>query len=105
MTHPASNDLTLVIVKHIQPATTVVVHVPTMMTNGTRMFMSLGLALLGPHSGAKPGGRDQALACETLLVDSPPTGRFMRDKCNVLWVAGGLDDTIPGSKPYACAGG
>lgn len=74
--------------------------------------MSLGLALLGPHSGASPGGRDQALACETQPgngnVDPSSAGRFMRGKCNVLWVmvvAGGLDDTILGSKPYACAEG
>ncbi|KAI3364639.1 hypothetical protein L3Q82_011422, partial [Scortum barcoo] len=39
-----------------------------------------------------------------LPVGSPPAGRSMRGRCNVVWVAvvaGGLDDPIPGTKTLA----
>ncbi|KAI3366556.1 hypothetical protein L3Q82_000477 [Scortum barcoo] len=52
-----------------------------------------------PASSARNGG-DVA----RLPVGSPPAGRSMRGRCNVVWVAvvaGGLDDPIPGTKTLA----
>lgn len=44
---------------------------------------------LGAETRRLPARPSQEMATWILLVDSPPTGRFMRDKCNVLWVVGG----------------
>ncbi|KAI3355764.1 hypothetical protein L3Q82_004337 [Scortum barcoo] len=90
----------------------------------SRTVTSPGLALPGPHPGARPGvgarrrapggrvfahgtrpGSAQKMATWARLpVGSPPAGRSMRGRCNVVWVAvvaGGLDDPIPGPKLLA----
>ncbi|KAI3357928.1 hypothetical protein L3Q82_016318, partial [Scortum barcoo] len=73
----------------------------------TRSVTSPGLALSGPHPGARPGvgartgeclvarslptgpGRAQPemATWARLPVGSPPAGRSMRGRCNVVWVA------------------
>ncbi|KAI3354765.1 hypothetical protein L3Q82_004589 [Scortum barcoo] len=74
---------------------------------GPTLEPGLGLGLAGERlvAGSLPTGPGRAqpemATWVRLPVGSPPAGRSMRGRCNVVWVAvvaGGLDDPIPGPK-------
>ncbi|KAI3369682.1 hypothetical protein L3Q82_024525 [Scortum barcoo] len=76
-------------------------------TEGPTLEPGLGLGLAGERlvAGSLPTGPGRAqpemATWARLPVGSPPAGRSMRGRCNVVWVAvvaGGLDDPIPGPK-------
>ncbi|KAI3373317.1 hypothetical protein L3Q82_006615 [Scortum barcoo] len=75
---------------------------------GPTLEPGLGLGLAGERlvagslpTGPKGRAQPEMATWARLPVGSPPAGRSMRGRCNVVWVAvvaGGLDDPIPGPK-------